>query len=181
MNSFFPLLVVRAIVILAAVTVVATTAANSTSVGTAVPLSAETRAILVNKHNELRSLVGRGNGSNSLTRNSGPEACTAADMKAMAWDDNLARVAQAYAEKCVWEHNPKRNEEAGYSIGENLFSTTKSSPSDLLLLSGLDGWYNEVIAFNWTDGSCDLVKSPDGCGHYTQMVWANTSRVGCVS
>ena len=95
---------------------------------------------------------------------------------------NLSRTScTTDAKKCVWEHNPNRNEEAGYPIGENLFSTTNSNPSDLLLLSGLDGWYNEVIAYNWTDGSCDLKKSPDGCGHYTQMVWANTSRVGCVS
>ena len=102
------------------------------------------------------------------------ERCTASDMKEMTWDSNLASVAQKYAAKCVWEHNPNRNEEAGKPVGENLYSTTKSIPSPISLLAGLEAWYSEVIAYNWTDGSCDLQKSPDGCGHYTQMVWGST-------
>ena len=34
------------------------------------------------------------------------------DIKMLVWDDKLAAVAQEYAEKCVWEHNPKRTEES---------------------------------------------------------------------
>ena len=38
-------------------------------------------------------------------------------MKMMRWDDGLARVAQKWAEKCVWKHgHPK---ERAVTIGPN--------------------------------------------------------------
>jgi pathogenesis-related protein 1 len=51
----------------------------------------------------------------------------------------------------------------------------------------VDGWASEVAC--WTYGkfmqtdSCDMVcttnLSSNGCGHYTQLVWRNTTQVGC--
>ena len=41
-------------------------------------------------------------------------------MRQLAWDADLAAVAQSYAETCVWAHNAGRNDQAGYPVGENL-------------------------------------------------------------
>jgi Cysteine-rich secretory protein family len=36
-------------------------------------------------------------------------------------------------------------------------------------------WANEVDQYNYNGNSC----SSGMCGHYTQMIWSNTGRVGC--
>ena len=53
----------------------------------------------------------------------------------LQWDDDLAAVAQAYAEQCVWEHNGARTvhykeyADAYRYVGENLAATSAGSPS----------------------------------------------------
>ena len=69
-------------------------------------LTTEEKVALLAKHNALR-------GAQS-------DPCTATNMRQLSWDDQLASVAQAYADTCMWEHNSNRNDEAGYAVGENL-------------------------------------------------------------
>jgi len=38
----------------------------------------------------------------------------------------------------------------------------------------VDSWGNEIENYNYEDNSCSGV-----CGHYTQIVWATTKKVGC--
>uniref|UniRef100_A0A3Q0QT12 SCP domain-containing protein n=1 Tax=Amphilophus citrinellus TaxID=61819 RepID=A0A3Q0QT12_AMPCI len=72
------------------------------------------------------------------------------------WDANLKLVAEGYAAKCVWNHNPELLE-----TGENLYAGTGCA---------------EHLDYDFQNNSCDEEKM---CGHYTQMVWADTHRVGC--
>ena len=45
----------------------------------------------------------------------------ASNLRRISWDDELANVAQNYADKCIFEHNPKRKHSAfSELIGENL-------------------------------------------------------------
>jgi len=38
----------------------------------------------------------------------------------------------------------------------------------------VEGWDNEFHNYTYSSNSCDAV-----CGHYTQVAWANTLRIGC--
>ena len=40
----------------------------------------------------------------------------------------------------------------------------------------VDGWGSEVADYDYDANSC---KPGRMCGHYTQLVWSSTERVGC--
>jgi len=118
-------------------------------------------------HNELRSKVALGKEKTQ------PRA---RNMKHMVWNDEIAEGAKKWASNCEWKHD--RN--SGY--GENLFAYASSAPigndEQLLntLLSGIQRWYDEQSDFNYHSNSCAPGKV---CGHYTQMIWADSFELGC--
>lgn len=103
---------------------------------------------------------------------------TASNMEYMVWDDELERSATHWAEACQWEHGPK---DLLMSIGQNLAVHwgRYRSPAN-----HVQAWYDEVKDYTypyqhecnpWCPDRC----SGPMCTHYTQLVWATTSRVGC--
>ncbi|XP_028623789.1 peptidase inhibitor 16 isoform X1 [Grammomys surdaster] len=94
----------------------------------------------------------------------------ASDMLQMRWDDELAAFAKAYAQKCVWGHNKERGRR-----GENLFAITGEG-MDVPLAVG--NWHEEHAHYNLSTATCDPGQM---CGHYTQVVWSKTERIGCGS
>ncbi|KAM6924442.1 peptidase inhibitor 16-like [Xenentodon cancila] len=91
----------------------------------------------------------------------------AAAMLPLKWDPNLKVLAEGYAAKCIWNHNPELED-----TGENLFAI--NGPLDLT--KAMEKWFLEHLDYNYNNNSCEEDKM---CGHYTQMVWADTHRVGC--
>lgn len=87
-------------------------------------------------------------------------------LPALVWDDALASVAQSWAERCVFEHS-------GNAYGENIafFSGDASTPQDVV-----DGWASEAADYDYAANACAAGAQ---CGHYTQIVWRDTERVGC--
>jgi len=89
----------------------------------------------------------------------------------LVWDDALANVAAEWsaalaARDCIMEHD--------YSspYGENLYwSSFQSTPQQVV-----DAWASEVAFYDYDSNSCDPGEQ---CGHYTQLVWDTTERVGC--
>ncbi|KAL5509026.1 hypothetical protein EMCRGX_G004307 [Ephydatia muelleri] len=96
----------------------------------------------------------------------------ASNMKPMTWDSQLAAKAQDYAQKCNWGHNPDRTSPLG-KTGENIYMTT-GSPSDCSV--AVTSWNNEKDYYNYDTNVCQTGKV---CGHYTQLVWASSNKVGC--
>ncbi|XP_075867351.1 glioma pathogenesis-related protein 1 [Nelusetta ayraudi] len=98
-------------------------------------------------------------------------------MKDMSWDDSLARVAKAWAEQCMFEHNPKRGREIlTYSnissVGENIWMGT---PASIFSVEGaIKQWVDEKQQYNYESNTCSGV-----CGHYKQVVWATSDKLGC--
>ncbi|XP_044531227.1 peptidase inhibitor 16 [Gracilinanus agilis] len=86
------------------------------------------------------------------------------------WDEDLAAFAKTYASKCVWGHNKDRGRR-----GENLFAITEGE-MDLQL--AVEQWYNEHEHYNLGNATC---AEGQMCGHYTQVVWAKSERIGCGS
>ena len=87
------------------------------------------------------------------------------------YSDELAEVAFAWAQQlkekgCAFEHS-------GNQYGENLFKGTKGYYT---AADAIDSWASEKQYYNYDKNKC---KSGEMCGHYTQIVWKNTTKVGC--
>ncbi|XP_037703299.1 GLIPR1-like protein 1 [Choloepus didactylus] len=101
---------------------------------------------------------------------------SAADMKYMTWDEGLAKTAKAWTRGCVFKHNTCLSKKNGCHpdfqfVGENIWlgGVGTFNPRN-----AITSWYNEVKFYTFRNNSCSKV-----CGHYTQVVWANSYKVGC--
>ncbi|KAM3618622.1 uncharacterized protein V6R79_022623 [Siganus canaliculatus] len=92
----------------------------------------------------------------------------AANMEFMLWDEGLAKSADSWASRCVWGHGPAQ---AMRSMGQNLSVTSGRYQTITDLVRP---WYDERHHFSYPNKCTGSV-----CSHYTQMVWASSSRVGC--
>ncbi|XP_062058437.1 GLIPR1-like protein 1 [Lepus europaeus] len=100
----------------------------------------------------------------------------AADMKFMIWEEGLAKIAKGWADTCQFKHNtclqlPFDCSEDYEFIGENIWLGLFKifSPRDAIV-----AWYNETEHYDYDTLACSYV-----CGHYTQVVWASSYKVGC--
>lgn len=82
----------------------------------------------------------------------------------LTWDPELAEIARQYAQNCRWEHSQAPG------LGENLYAST--FPADLD--EAVESWASEDAYYDYGSNTCTNV-----CGHYTQVVWRETERVGC--
>ncbi|XP_012874170.1 PREDICTED: GLIPR1-like protein 1 [Dipodomys ordii] len=100
----------------------------------------------------------------------------AADMQYLRWNADLARIAKEWSVKCKLEHNPCTTkpyqcfEEYEY-IGENMWI---GGINDFSPKAAVTFWHNESLSYDYDTLSCSRV-----CGHYTQVVWATSNRIGC--
>jgi hypothetical protein len=95
-------------------------------------------------------------------------------MPALVWDSKLESVAQRWADTCSTSHNPNRSAWYGTGyVGENLAWGYSSFETAIT-----SGWESEKAYYSI---STNLCASGHQCGHYTQLVWANTGKVGCAT
>ncbi|UZJ54584.1 hypothetical protein CBS101457_003904 [Exobasidium rhododendri] len=82
----------------------------------------------------------------------------------LVWDDALHCSSQEWANRCVFEHSrsPTSGENIGCGYGNGY------EP-----LTALKDWWNEYKDYNLGDAFSEQA------GHYTQMVWKNTTAIGC--
>ena len=87
----------------------------------------------------------------------------------LEWSDDLASFAQQWAdylaERGEFFHRRKPH------YGENLFEITGGGASPAQVVND---WASEVKDYNYAANTCRKV-----CGHYTQIIWRDTKRVGC--
>jgi hypothetical protein len=88
---------------------------------------------------------------------------------ALTWSAKLAEVAQRWARAlrdrgCQFGHS-------GGTYGENLAAGTKGTldPGSVVKM-----WYDEIAQYRFPDGGFSMET-----GHFTQVVWRGTQRVGC--
>jgi len=99
----------------------------------------------------------------------------AAALPLLEWSSTAASVAQAWANGCVWRHNPVRDPD-GVARGENIAASTGSLDASAAVAMWAGEWKWYVRATN----TCSAPVN-ESCGHYTQLVWRNTLRVGCAT
>ncbi len=89
---------------------------------------------------------------------------------AIAWDNELAAVAAAWANNCEWGHNAGRSDNYPGYVGENIYGAS-FVPTGLAVT---ESWASEEANYNYANNTCSGV-----CEHYTQVVWANSTKLGC--
>jgi pathogenesis-related protein 1 len=95
---------------------------------------------------------------------------------ALQWSADLAKFAQEWADHlaslgCDMQHRPHSGQWQS-KYGENIFW---GSGSSYTALSASESWYDEIK--DYTYGVLDNTNWYK-TGHYTQMVWKNTTHVG---
>jgi uncharacterized protein YkwD len=97
----------------------------------------------------------------------------------LTWDSNLAKVAQAYAEKGAGNlpHNPNRNAEYAALIGCS--NNCPELGENISWQEPWDFWPIDTLADGWLEEENDQPGCNYGGSHYTQMVQEKTTRVGC--
>lgn len=82
----------------------------------------------------------------------------------MYWNETLAKYAQSYSEKCVWQHSHG-------SYGENLAQGFRN------VTAAVEAWGDERKDYDFSN------SNPTGfteeTGHFTQLVWKTTQATGC--
>lgn len=160
------------------------TLCNSKSIGpqcgTTVPdigVTSEEIKTILDEHNRLRARVANGQEKRGLNGEQPPSS----NMRRLVWDNELANIAQAHANQCIFEHDcPKCRKTDRFSVGQNLFtssSTARSSPDPPDWKRAINEWYNEVAIFD--RDFIQPFRFASDVGHYTQMIWADVMYVGC--
>jgi len=80
---------------------------------------------------------------------------------ALQWDASLARFAARYASHCQFKHS-----HGGY--GENLAAGYPS------VTAAIQAWYAEKKSYSY-----QRARYTPGTGHFTQMVWKASNKLGC--
>ncbi|XP_011860230.1 PREDICTED: venom allergen 3-like isoform X3 [Vollenhovia emeryi] len=127
---------------------------------------------IVNIHNDLRQQIASGR----ETRGRPSPQPPAVKMPYVTWDRELENIAQRWAIQCNYDYDKCRNVDrcvVGQNIGFSISSAEDSSGVQLV-----KGMYNGVDAFDKNKVSLPYEYDPVTI-HYTQMVWANTTKVGC--
>ncbi|CAG7818921.1 unnamed protein product [Allacma fusca] len=88
-------------------------------------------------------------------------------VKDLSLDDDLCAVAQAWANELA-EKDKMEHSNNGY--GENVFWTSTAAVSGPL---PVDSWYKEIKDFNFKK-----VDHQPGTGHFTQVVWKDSKKLG---
>jgi pathogenesis-related protein 1 len=98
------------------------------------------------------------------------------------WANNLANSAQRWAEHLRRTNGCQMVHSHG-SVGENLYWASAvqwtDGRRDLQKVSAkqvANSWGNEKKYYNYARNSCVHGQM---CGHYTQMVWKNSTQLGC--
>lgn len=79
----------------------------------------------------------------------------------LVWDDKLANYAENHARYCVFKHSSS-------PYGENLAAGYHS------IDDAIEAWYEEREDYSYTRPGFSSAT-----GHFTQLVWKGTTKLGC--
>jgi uncharacterized protein YkwD len=101
----------------------------------------------------------------------------------LVWDNNLAAYAQRWAnhlrdrKQCKMEHRSSAGITEGKRYGENLawnWTSRVQQSFDKSPEFAVENWSKECKDYNFQSNKCSGV-----CGHFTQVIWKKSQRVGC--
>ncbi|BGP15063.1 hypothetical protein JCM10213_002793 [Rhodosporidiobolus nylandii] len=89
------------------------------------------------------------------------------DASPLAWSTELADAATSWVNKCVYQHGGGE----ALKAGENIAMTTAKMN---FVAGGIKMWADEASLYNSSKPGYS-----EQAGHFTQMVWKDTTHVGC--
>lgn len=114
---------------------------------------------------------------------------TAHGLQPLRWSENLASYAQEWANhlastnNCQMRHRPQNGGKFNQIYGENLWwasprvwSDGRKEVQNITIGRVVKDWADEKPFYNYSTNSC---QAGEQCGHYTQIVWRETTEVGC--
>merc|ERR1711931_255585 len=119
---------------------------------------------IVDVHNRYRAEVASGKIHGHSAKN----------MKLIKWDEELAAKAQDWANTCPSGHSHN-------GLGENIYWSWSSGDikANGLGAAASEAWANERHDVGSIDELSPSYVFKSGTGHWTQMIWAETDKVGC--
>ncbi|VDP77760.1 unnamed protein product [Echinostoma caproni] len=93
-----------------------------------------------------------------------------ATMPMLVWNDALAAKAQTWSDQCTVGHDTSSARAVGSWtwVGQNFAGTG-------ILNQAVPMWVEENKNYNYDTNTCNATA----CGHYTQVVWAASTDIGC--
>lgn len=105
-----------------------------------------------------------------------------ANINNLIWSNTIAKDAQLYANEMaingIWGHDTIKNQNDGYghgNYGENLYTSSNA----ISLADAAQAWVDEKYFYHIGNVGDSETCSKEPCGHYTQVIWKNTTLVGC--
>jgi pathogenesis-related protein 1 len=99
----------------------------------------------------------------------------------LEWSEELAQTAQEWADYlsdrggCLIQHSNSGYGENIYQAAAVVWSDGRAEVQQKHISEIVDRWASEIQYYDYASNTC----SSDICGHYTQLVWRDTRRVGC--
>eukprot|EP01083_Nonionella_stella_P154767 499126_1 len=146
-------------------------------------LSSGDKQKIVDAHNDARKEVARGD-----VKSSYGQQPAAKSMPNLKWSNSLAQSAAVQAQwlcdrcaksksKCNLDHECQNSD---CSRGENLSAQGYEDTTTIgTFVSRVNSWINERRGYGYSKNFVDEQCSIHQCGHYVQVIWADTTKVGC--
>nr|CDJ96769.1 unnamed protein product [Haemonchus contortus] len=132
------------------------------------------RQVFLDKHNEYRSLVAKGEAKDAF----GGNAPKATKMSMLTYDCGIESKALAWIKKCVYD---SARLDKSLNLGENLYMlydphVDKAKAANV----SSSAWFSSLQIVGVGPANVftrDVLYR--GAGYYTQMVWQKTRKLGC--
>ena len=97
----------------------------------------------------------------------------------LAWDPQLQAIAAAWVAQCIdadgnglVDHNAGRSDNYSTYVGENIYASSGTATGQ----GAVSLWVSEAQYYDYASNTC---AAGHICGHYTQVVWSTTQKLGC--
>ena len=94
-------------------------------------------------------------------------------MQSNSLEQDAQNYANYLAQTGQFTHDPTN---LSHKYGENLYAFSSNATPNLKNI--IQSWYNEQQYYNYSSNQC---QSGEMCGHYTQIIWKTSKKVGCAS
>ncbi|PIO55501.1 SCP-like protein [Teladorsagia circumcincta] len=134
----------------------------------------EIRQIFVDKHNEFRSIVARGLAKDK----DGGNAPKAANMLKVSYDCEVEENMMEWLRQCKWAHSSYKDRKGW---GQNLYMVdARNLNKTRMAEQSVEAWFSELANHGVPhDNKLTWKVFEHGVGHYSQLVWHNSNKIGC--